>query len=398
MEKLRCLYVSRYAPIRTQTDPYAGLPWYLSQQTLLTGIWNRPERGTVPFKAICQEVTEVTAGIKGWLNKVRQVWLKARETPKLDVVISGVDEHSLSLAVLAGKVAGVPVYAYAEDPPFTNRYDGFPSIARRIERALRRKIISLLLQRCSGVFCFVEKDALRDFNIRSVPIHQMMNGPSLEALTWFEERVDKTEGDRELVVGLVGVLSPGQGLDNLLEIIVAARKRVKGLKLRLIGPMDPEYEEVFRGRTRGLGLDSMVEVTGWLPYTMMLEKLCGCSFGVYCNPDTEWFRVAQPLKICEYLGLEKPVIAWDYPGTRRLLDHGRLGVLVPPHDLSAFANAVVQMSDPLCRETIVLQIRKALKERWSSEYWYQQVLEIFTNTTKGAKDGTRQWNLRNPHS
>jgi glycosyltransferase involved in cell wall biosynthesis len=389
-KKLRCLFISRYAPIRTQTDPYTGLPSYLSRQTSLVGIWNKPERGAVAFRAACQEVVEVQAGVKGWLDKLRHSWANASGLAKPDFIVCGVDEHSLSLAILVGKTAGVPVYAFAEDPPFTNRYSGTPSIGRRIERGLRRKIICTLLERCSGLFCFVENEALRGFNIRRVPVHQMMNGPSTEARTWFEESSHKGQTNGELLVGLVGALSHDQGLDTLLEIIAGARERVKGLRLRLIGPMDPEYQEVFQEKTIRLALDSATEVTGWLPYPMMLEKLQGCSFGLYCNPDTEWFRVAQPLKICEYLALEKPVIAWDYPGARRLLDHGRLGVLVPPDNLSAFIDAVVHMSDPGFRRAIVREIRKALKERWSSEYWYQRVLGIVTNAAQGAQNESRK--------
>jgi glycosyltransferase involved in cell wall biosynthesis len=79
-----------------------------------------------------------------------------------------------------------------------------------------------------------------------------------------------------------------------------------------------------------LGLDSGVETTGWLPYERMLDKLQECDICVYCNPPTEWSKAAQPLKVCEYLALRKPTIAWDYPGTRRLLRNGRLGVLIPP--------------------------------------------------------------------
>ncbi len=342
------------------------------------------------FRAACQEVIEVKAGVKGWLDKLRHSWANASWSAKPDFIVCGVDEHSLSLAILVGKTAGVPVYAFAEDPPFTNRYSGTPSTGRRIERGLRRKIICTLLERSSGVFCFIEKDALRDFNICRVPVHQMMNGPSTEARTWFEESSHKGQTNGEPLVGLVGALSHDQGLDTLLEIIAGARERVKGLRLRLIGPMDPGYQKVFREQTIRLALDSSTEVTGWLPYPMMLERLQGCSFGLYCNPDTDWYRVAQPLKICEYLALEKPVIAWDYPGARRLLDHGRLGVLVPPGNLSAFIDAVVQMSDPGFRQAIVREIRKALKEHWSSEYWYQQVLKIATNTPQGAMDESRE--------
>ena len=331
-----------------------GFPGISVSRPRSRGIWNKPERGNVPFRGTCEEVTEVAAGMRGWLAKLHYARARTRASTKPDGIVCGIDEHSLAVAVLAGKTARVPVYACAEDPPFTNRYSGFPSIGRRIERVLRRKIITTLLRRCAGIFCFVEKEALKDFDISGVPLHQMMNGPSEKALTWSEESALPTAHDGDFVVGLVGALCKDQGLDTLLNIIAEACKRLEGLKVRLIGPMDPGYGKVFYEQARRLALDSSIEVTGWLPYPMMLEKLSSCSVGVYCNPDTDWYRVAQPLKICEYLALAKPVIAWDYPGTRRLLDQGRLGVLVPCGNVSAFVDALVRLERPFrsggCRE------------------------------------------------
>lgn len=386
-QKLRCLYVSRYAPIRTQTDPYTGLPWYLSQQASLTGIWNRPERGAVSFRKSCEEVTEVAAGMRGWLAKLHCMWTESRATTKPDGILSGIDEHSLAVAVLAGKAAELPVYVYAEDPPFTNRYNGPPSVARRIERALRRKILTELLRRCAGIFCFVEKEVLRDFDIRGVPVHQMMNGPSEQALTWSQESARPIAQNGDFVVGLVGALCKEQGLDTLLEITAEANKRIGGLRLRLIGPMDPAYEKAFHEHVRRLGLDSAIEATGWIPYPMMLEELNSCSVGVYCNPDTDWYRWAQPLKICEYLALAKPVVAWDYPGTRRLLDHGRLGILVPPGAVSAFVDALAKLRDPTVRAGIEKEIRTATAGRWSNTYWYGETLRIMQTSMGGREHG-----------
>jgi glycosyltransferase involved in cell wall biosynthesis len=379
--------MSRYAPIRTQTDPYTGLPWYLSQQTSFVGLWNKPERGAVPFRAACREVIEVAVGIKGWLVKLAHSWAKTHGTTKPDFVVCGVDEHSLSLAVLAGKKARAPIFVLIEDPPFTNRYNGLLSVGRKIERALRRKIISLLLERCSGIFCFVEKEALKDFNIRGVPVHQMMNAPSEQALTGFRGSPQMAAKDDDFVVGFVGALRKDQGLDMLFEIIAEASKRIGSLKLRLIGPMDPLCGEGFYEQARRLGLHSAIEVTGWLPYPMMLEKLSGCSVGVYCNPDTDWYRVAQPLKICEYLALAKPVIAWDYPGTRRLLDQGRLGLLVPCGDVCAFVDALAKLRDPTLRADIETEIRTATASRWSSTYWYGETLRIMQECVGGREHG-----------
>jgi glycosyltransferase involved in cell wall biosynthesis len=340
----------------------------------------------VTFRETCQRVIEVTPGTRGWLSKFSHAWMTANSTDKPDFVVCGVDEHSLSLAILAGSVARVPIFAFVEDPPFTSRYDGSLSAGKAAERALRRKIVSTLLQRCSGIFCFVEKEALNDFDIRGVPLYQMMNSPSAKALTWLEENPHRPVNAGDFVVGLVGALCKEQGLGTLLEIMAEANKRTEGLKFRLIGPMDPSYGEIFYERVRRLGLQSAIEVTGWISYPIMLEKLSGCSIGVYCNPDIDWYRVAQPLKICEYLALAKPVIAWDFPGTRRMLDHGRLGVLVPSGDVSAFADALVRLREPSIRAEIERGIRTATTRQWTSAHWFGEALRIMQDCARGKSD------------
>jgi glycosyltransferase involved in cell wall biosynthesis len=143
--------------------------------------------------------------------------------------------------------------------------------------------------------------------------------------------------------------------------------------------MDPSYKTDFRATLKRLELDLATEVTGWLPYTEMLEHLRGCAVGVYCNPPTDWFRIVHPLKVCEYLALGKATIAWDYPGLRRLLDGGRLGILVPPGNLSAFAEALVSLGDPDHRRPIEKEISRAVQDHWANEYWYQHVLSVIAN-------------------
>jgi glycosyltransferase involved in cell wall biosynthesis len=100
-----------------------------------------------------------------------------------------------------------------------------------------------------------------------------------------------------------------------------------------------------------------------------------CDICVHCNPPTEWFRAAQPLKVCEYLALRKPTVAWDYPGARHLLDNGRLGILVPSGNKSAFTDALIHLVNPFERCTIEHEINVAIQGEWSSGYWYEEVLK-----------------------
>jgi glycosyltransferase involved in cell wall biosynthesis len=295
-----------------------------------------------------------------------------------------VDEHSLSLGVWMGRKAKIPVFCLVTDPPFTDRYRNYQGFIRKIEKTLRTVILSKLLNCCSGIFCFIEKEILREFNVREDRIYQMMNGTAPLALEWARGQARIDQHPQEYVIGLVG-FTPPQGLNMILKCFAEVRRRIQNSKMLLIGPMDANYEPEYRKQLQRLKLNSAVRVTGWLPYLKALECLQDCSVGVYCNPSTDWFRAAQPLKVCEYLALGKPTVAWDYPGVRRLLDGGRLGILVPYGDMTAFADALVCLADTGRRAPIEYEIRQAIRGRWASDYWYGQLLDQMTLTTEKSR-------------
>jgi len=373
--KLTCLFLARYAPNRTRTDPYTGLPWYLSEITNLIGIWGKPESIPVSFGSKCQQVVQIKSNWQGWLGASRHIRQLNRKIPhRPSAVFCGIDEFSLSLGLIAGRFHRAPVFCMVEDPPFTSRYQVHDRWSRTMERTGRLWLVKRMLKNCQRIFCFIEKEVLNEFVENKSSICQMMNGASPQALEWHQTRSRIVRQPQELIVGFVGALNRMQGIDTLLDIFAHARRRLDGLRLRLIGPLDPAFASEFRALLQNLGLEQAVEVTGWLPYQSMLEKLDECFAGVYCNVPTEWFLCAHPLKVCEYLALKKPTVAWDYPGVRRLLDNGRLGILVSHGDKTRFADWLVRLSDLESRKPIEENIRAELSLRWTSDFWYQQVI------------------------
>jgi len=305
----------------------------------------------------------------------------AMASSRPDVVVCGIDEPSLILGVLFGILRKVPVFALVEDPPFTGRFERFTGFVAKVEKRLRTLLLHHLLESCAGIFCFIEKDVLKEFALHKPQVYQMMNGPSSIARDFAENLPEPMKTNGEYIVGLVGALTPEQGLDTLLRIIAEVRRHIAHLRLRLIGPLDPGYKEDFEANLKRFKLDLATEVTGWLPYTKMLAHLQECNVGVYCNPPTDWFRIAQPLKVCEYLALGKPTIAWDYPGVSRLLGGGRLGILVPPGNKTLFVNELVRLTDPTVRRFFEKEIHDAIQGQWSSDYWYGQVLDVLLKST-----------------
>ena len=380
-KKIECLYVSRYAPNRTRTDPYTGLPWYLSEVTDFIGLWGRGNR-PVPFLKNCKRVFETNPRWWGLPKSLYSVFKFIRETDQIDTVICGVDEYSLIIGIFVGKIANASVFCVVEDPPFTDRYHKLNNIIRRQEKRLRHLFIKSMLKKCTGIFCFIEKDVLNEFDLDGVPVLQFMNGVSTDAIKWVQNHPIEEQDLSECIIGYVGAINKKQGIDDLLNIFAAAKQKVDNLRLRLIGPIDNDYVPCYQKKLCDLGLDSAVEITGWLPYEKMLEKLQECSICVHVNPPTQWFRAAQPLKICEYLALGKRTVAWDYPGTRRLLDHGRLGVLIPARNMAAFRDGLIEFSNPMVRNSVERELHGAICGEWTSDYWYGRVLDILREGTR----------------
>jgi glycosyltransferase involved in cell wall biosynthesis len=365
-----------------RTDPYTGLPWYLSERTNFVGLWGRANK-PVAFHKNCEKVVETNpsrVGVPGSLFQAVLSFVRGGNRP--DLVICGIDEYSLSVGLFVGKTVRVPVFCVVEDPPFTDRYTPPISWIQRQEKRIRRLLVRILLQQCSGMFCFIEKDVLDQFKLRNVRVYQLMNGVSPQALDWAKNQPIREKRPSEILIGYVGAINKRQGINDLLQIFAKARKKVANLHLRLIGPIENDYAHHYQAKLCELGLNSNVEITGWLPYEKMLEKLQECDICVHCSPPTEWFRSAHPLKVCEYLALGKPTIAWDYPGIRRLLDSGRLGILVPFGNKTLFADELMRLTDPMVRCSIENEIHGAIKEQWSSDYWYGQVLDILAKATE----------------
>jgi glycosyltransferase involved in cell wall biosynthesis len=373
--RMTCIYISRYAPERSPTDPYMALPGHLCRCTSFIGIWGPSKKLDPGFRNHSHKILEVHSGLLGWFESILKIVALKKDDIKSGLVMCGIDEHSLSLGLLASRILRLRLFCVVQDPPFTSRYDQQRSRLRLWEKRIRTALLRRLLLCCHGIFCFIEKDILREFHPPEDRIHQMMNGASFRALEWAQSRPGMQIADRNPIIAFIGAIHPVQGIEALLDIFSRARQSHPDLKLRLIGPMDPSYAPEFESCLRRLGIVSAVEVTGWLPYERMLGMLEECYAGVYCNPPSEWFLCAQPLKICEYLALGKPAVAWDYPGTRRLLNHGRLGMLIPSGDRAAFANALASLAGgPQCGQ-FASKIKSALENGWDSREWHHRVLK-----------------------
>lgn len=145
-------------------------------------------------------------------------------------------------------------------------------------------------------------------------------------------------------VGFVGTLKPWHGLDTLADAFALLRARGVPARLLLVG--DGPERGATEGRLAALGLAEHVVLTGAVPPAAIPGLLRSMHVAVAPYPPLESFYFS-PLKVFEYLAAGLPTVASRIGQIEQLIAHGRSGLLYPPGDVGALADALARLhADP----------------------------------------------------
>jgi glycosyltransferase involved in cell wall biosynthesis len=140
------------------------------------------------------------------------------------------------------------------------------------------------------------------------------------------------------VVGVVARLEPEKGHPTLLEAWPAVLKAVPDTHLLIVG--EGTQRETLEAQAGALGIldgaSSTVTFTGRRDDVPAVTA----ALDVAVLPS---YREAQGLSILEAMALSRPVVASAVGGIPEMIDHGRTGLLVPPHDPEALAASLVRL-------------------------------------------------------
>ena len=159
------------------------------------------------------------------------------------------------------------------------------------------------------------------------------------------------------LVGLVGRIEEAKGQAVAIEAFAKAKILNSGLVI--CGSAQRKgYIESLETRTRELGIQDTVH---FLKFTSEVPVLMN-AFDISLLPSRgETFG----LVVIEAMAAEIPVIGTDAEGVPEIIDHGRNGMLVPPRDSDALANALRNLAeDTGLRERLGRQARQDTLERY----------------------------------
>jgi glycosyltransferase involved in cell wall biosynthesis len=141
-------------------------------------------------------------------------------------------------------------------------------------------------------------------------------------------------------LAVLGRIERWKGQDVAIRALARLRRRIPNARLLVGGAPevgDPEYGSELRELTEVLGVTDAVEFTGFVddPYEFFAQATLAVHSSVMPEPFGQ--------VVVEAMAVGRPVIATAAGGPLEVLEHGRFGLLVPPSDPDAIADAAYRV-------------------------------------------------------
>jgi glycosyltransferase involved in cell wall biosynthesis len=166
-------------------------------------------------------------------------------------------------------------------------------------------------------------DALGDAGVPADRLEVVPNG--VAAHRFPEPRRDPTR----FVVGFAGSLKPWHGVETMVQALRATSGETH-LEVFGHGPLEEALADLPAERVTRLGAR---------PHAEVLERMSGWDAGLapYGSLERFWFS---PLKVLEYMAAGTCPVVSDVGDACETLGDGQRGILVPPGDAGALADAI----------------------------------------------------------
>ena len=209
----------------------------------------------------------------------------------------------------------------------------------------------LLREICAAAeFVAAETDYSRDLLRQRCPdsaakIHRVYNGIDLERFP----APRSCNGNRIPRIVSVGRLVAFKGFDDLIDACAELARRRIDFVCDIIG--DGPLRETLQAKIEQLDLSSRVNLLGSLSQGAVLEKLQAADiFALASTTDAQGATDVFPTVILEAMASARPVVSTRLAGIPELVVDGQTGMLAPPGDSTALAQALEQLlRDPELR-------------------------------------------------
>ncbi len=172
------------------------------------------------------------------------------------------------------------------------------------------------------------------------------------------------------LVGILARLDPVKGHEVLIDAAESLKAELPGLRVLCAG--EGQLQKRLLWQLPARGLDGVVRFLGRVPDRWAF--LAGCRVGVVASVASE----AVSRAALEWMAAGRPLIATRVGGVPDLVEDGVTGLLIPPGDAGALADAVkALLDDPERAEAMGAAGRARWRERFSLAPFHQNTMKAY---------------------
>lgn len=153
----------------------------------------------------------------------------------------------------------------------------------------------------------------------------------------------------------------------------------------LIAGDGPQFAEL-EALAAQLGVAASVQMLGSVPREKLLPLMARAAGIIVPSVPASGVVEATSLSAIEAMALRVPIIASAIGGLAEIIEHGKTGLLVPPADSAALADAIREALRPEVAARLGPPAREAVERTLSTQPWFAAIQQVYTKAVGVAVD------------
>lgn len=260
------------------------------------------------------------------------------------------------------------------------------SVSRgRYELAIR--FTKLLFDGITVITELYREDLASRFGIKKKDIGVWSSG--VDARQFDPKRVDKSKVesiqsmlalDDRMIVMYHGVLSAFRGLQNAVRALAILRAEGHDDAALVFVGEGPAAAEI-GSLAKQLAVNDVVKLVGSVSHKEVPPFIQACDAGILPFPRSKWWEMSSPLKLLEYLAMEKPVVLTDFPAHRAVTGEATCAFYIEDSSPAAIARGIRAL---VARKRALPQIGNQGRAIAREEFtWERQVERLLGYVQRG---------------
>ncbi len=290
-------------------------------------------------------------------------------------VVHAHDPHAVAMAALALSMSGARTPRPL--PPLV--------AARRVDFPIKGNALSRWKYRQVDYFVCAS-EAIRQILLadgiaadRAVTIHEGIDLGRVDAAPKADLHAELWLPHHAPIVGNVAALVPHKGHRHLIEAAAIVVRKMPDARFVIAG--EGELRQALERQIKDHRLEKHVFLAGFRPDILSVHK----AFDIFVMSSvTEGLGTS----LLDAMACGKPIVATTAGGMPEVVVNGETGLLVPPRDHQAMADAIVTLlRDPAIGARMGRAGEARVAERFSAERMVQETLALYERAVCRGEDG-----------